>query len=181
MEPTRTRGAEFRIPESYEPVDPFPDFLKGSSFIPHDSLDDRLWVRYCRDRSDGSLKALAWFGPGAEGAPGRIHGGSVSAILDEVLGAAVWILGIPVVTARLLVKYRRPLPVDTVCEIETFITKMDTRRVNVRGTLKTRGGGLIADAEAVFFQFPASEISEKLAKIMAERRAALSAPASRGG
>ncbi|MFH1725313.1 MAG: hotdog fold domain-containing protein [Elusimicrobiota bacterium] len=162
--------------ESWEPVDPFPESWKSGNFIPHGDTDGRLSLRYFRDRSDASLKAWAWFGPGAEGAPGRIHGGGVSAILDEVLGAAAWIVGLPVVTGLLTVKYRRPLNVGAVCEIETFITKKGAKRVHVRGTLSARGGGLSAEAEGMYFRLPDSELPDMVAQIMSERRTAQPAP-----
>lgn len=156
--------------DDWEPAEPFPEAWTVGSFIPRHTPDDRLLVRYFRDKSDGRLKAWAWFGPGAEGAPGRIHGGSVSAMMDEALGAAAWVVGIPVVTARLLIKYRNPLNVGTVCEIETRIVKNDRKRVRVLGTLTAKDGPVVAEAEGLYFRLQDSEISEKLRDVMAARR-----------
>ena len=165
------KDLEEEIPDTWETVEPFPGFSKQDRFIPHTSPDGRLLLRYFLDRRDKTLKARAWFGPGAGGAPGRIHGGSVSAILDEVLGAAIWMAGLPVVTVRLTIKYRRPLKIGSICVIATNITKMGSRRVNVEGTLSVVGGDLIANAEGTYFRLPPADVGKETEAIMAQRRA----------
>jgi acyl-coenzyme A thioesterase PaaI-like protein len=161
---------EVEVPASWKPVKPFDGMDTVGQFIPHAAADDRLLVRYYIDENDGSFKTWAWFGRGAQGAPGRVHGGSVSAILDEVLGASVWMSGMPVVTATLKIRYRNPLPVGTVCDIETETVRRTAKRAVVRGALKVRGGGVVAGAEAVFFRLPDSEVPPRAAAILAERR-----------
>lgn len=157
------------VPDSWKPVKPFEGFDTVGQFIPHAVADDRLLLRYFQDQRDGTLKTWAWFGPGAEGAPGRVHGGSVSAILDEVLGAAVWMTGMPVVTATLKIRYRNPLPVGAVCGIDTVIERKTKKRAVVRGDLKARGGIVIAEAEGVYFRLPPGEIPAGAAAVLAIR------------
>jgi len=161
---------DIEVPASWKPVKPFDGMYSIGQFIPHSVADDRLLIRYYIDEDDGSFKTWAWFGQGAEGAPGRVHGGSVSAILDEVMGAAVWVTGIPVVTVTLKIRYRNPLPVGTVCDIETVIVRKTEKRAVVKGVLKARDGGIIAEAEAVYFRLPDSEIPAEAAAILARRR-----------
>lgn len=161
---------EVTVPDSWKPAKPFDAFDTVGQFIPHAVTDDRLLVRYFQDET-GALKIWAWFGPGAEGAPGRVHGGSVSAMLDEVLGAAVWMTGMPVVTVTLKIRYRHPLPVGTICDIETTIERMTAKRAVVTGVLTARGGKAIAEAEALYFRLPDSELPPGLDAILARRRA----------
>ncbi len=163
---------EVAVPDSWKPVRPFEGFDTVGQFIPHAVTDDRLLVRYFQDEKDGTLKTWAWFGPGAQGAPGRVHGGSVSAILDEVLGASVWITGMPVVTVTLKIRYRNPLPIGTVCGIDTEIVRKTTNRAVVKGILKARDGTIIAEADAVYFRLPDSEITPALAAVLARRQKA---------
>ncbi|NCQ35540.1 PaaI family thioesterase [bacterium] len=158
------------VPASWKPVKPFEGMDSSSQFIPHAATDDRLMLRYYQDDADGSFKTWAWFGRGAEGAPGRVHGGSVSAILDEVLGACVWMGGMPVVTATLTIRYRNPLPLGTVCDIETRIERRTSKRAIVKGVLKVRGGSVIAEAEGVYFRLPDSEIPPAAGAVLARRR-----------
>jgi len=167
-----TAPPEVEVPSSWEPIDPFEGSDSVGQFIPHAAADGRLLVKYFLDKSDGSFKTWAWFGQGAEGAPGRVHGGSVSAILDEALGASVWVRGKPVVTVTLKIRYRNPLPVGTVCDIETTIVRETAKRAVVTGILRPRSGGdVVAEAEAVFFLLPDSELSDKTRAVLAKRRA----------
>ena len=94
----------------------------------------------------GALVARVWFGPGAEGPPGHVHGGAQAAVLDEVLGLAAWLAGYPVVMARLEVDMRRMLPLGTVCTVRTEITSVQGRKVQVVGRLVGAEGVAYAEA-----------------------------------
>jgi len=61
---------------------------------------------------DGVAMADVCFGPAFEGAPGRVHGGLVAAVFDDVLGSAMAQARTPGFTGRLTVHYRAPVPVD---------------------------------------------------------------------
>lgn len=89
-----------------------------------------------------------------QGAPGLAHGGIISTAFDEVLGALNWLLGAPVVTARLEVDFTRPVPVGTTMRIEAEVTGMHGRKVYsaARGLLPD--GTLAAAARALFIQVP---------------------------
>ncbi|MBW2476490.1 MAG: PaaI family thioesterase, partial [Deltaproteobacteria bacterium] len=61
-------------------------------FVSGDQTGNRFRVRYFRDQ-DQALVARVWFGPVTEGPPGHAHGGSIAAVLDEVLGLAAFAAG----------------------------------------------------------------------------------------
>lgn len=85
------------------------------------------------------------------------HGGVLTTALDEVLGSLNWLLGMPAVTARLAVDFRRPVPVTSTLQIHAWITGQVGRRVftEAQGTLATDGEGVLAvQATAVFVQVP---------------------------
>ncbi len=154
----------------WSPVDPFPKFGGAGSFIPRDRSDGRLRISYFFRKKDGALKASAWFGPGSEGPPGRAHGGSVAAVLDEALGAAVWIAGWPVLTARFSVTYRKGMPIGTEAEVQPKIIRKRGRKVYVRGTLSAPRIGRIAEAEGLYLVMPDAVLPESLARTMLRRR-----------
>jgi putative nucleotidyltransferase with HDIG domain len=56
---------------------------------------------------------LARFTPGEnhEGYPGVMHGGLISTLLDEVMANLLFLRGTPIVTAKLEVKFRAPVPI----------------------------------------------------------------------
>lgn len=94
-----------------------------------------------------------------EGPPHSVHGGVLAGLFDEVCGAAQRLTGRPGgVTARLLVRYRRPTPLDTDLRLVAWVADERTRRVHVRGRCEA-GGVVTAEAEAVFVRvntWPAS-------------------------
>lgn len=64
-------------------------------------------------RRDGDgVRAVVTFGAAFESAPGRAHGGSVCAVVDDVLGYLMVCLGIAAYTARLEIDYRGGVPID---------------------------------------------------------------------
>jgi hypothetical protein len=61
-------------------------------FVSGDQTGNRFRMSYFRNQ-DQDLVARVWFGPVTEGPPGHAHGGSIAAVLDEVLGLAAWAAG----------------------------------------------------------------------------------------
>jgi acyl-coenzyme A thioesterase PaaI-like protein len=110
--------------------------LVGESlrFVSGDPDGDRFRVRYYLDQMK-HLKARIWFGPETEGPPGNAHGGSVSAVLDEVLGLSAWAAGYPVVVGNLNVSFRNLLPLQKVVTVESKIVSIDGRKIMVHGRI----------------------------------------------
>ena len=73
-------------------------------FVSGDQTGNRFRMQYFRDRQS-HLVARVWFGPVTEGPPDHAHGGSIAAVLDEVLGLAAWAAGHRVVVGNLNVSF----------------------------------------------------------------------------
>ena len=110
--------------------------LVGESlrFVSGDPDGNRFRVRYYRDHEQ-HLKARIWFGPETEGPPGNAHGGSVAAVLDEVLGLSAWAAGYPIVVGNLNVSFRNLLPLQKVVTVESKIISAEGRKVMVHGRI----------------------------------------------
>ncbi|MBD1399240.1 PaaI family thioesterase [Pelovirga terrestris] len=123
--------------------------LVGSSlrFVSGDPQGDRFRVRYYRDAAQ-QLKARVWFGPETEGPPGHAHGGSIAAVLDEVLGLSGWAAGHAVVVANLNVSFRNLLPLQTVVTVESEVVSINGRKVLVKGRVCS-GSAIYAEAECL--------------------------------
>jgi acyl-coenzyme A thioesterase PaaI-like protein len=131
---------------------------KSLRFVSGDPDGQRFRLRYFQDEKK-DLLALVWFGPETEGPPGHAHGGSMAAVLDEVLGLAAWAAGHPVVVGNLNVNFRRLLPLHMVARVETEILSVKGRKVLVRGRLTDGKDTLYAEAEALcikIFEAPPS-------------------------
>ena len=73
--------------------------------------------------------------------PGRMHGGIISALLDEATGRSVETINpdLWAVTIELQVKFRKPVPLDQTVYIESKITKMGKRAFEGEGYLRSGG------------------------------------------
>jgi acyl-coenzyme A thioesterase PaaI-like protein len=121
---------------------------KSLRFVSGDPDGERFRLRYFQDEKK-DLLALAWFGPETEGPPGHAHGGSMAAVLDEVLGLAAWTAGHPIVVGNLNVNFRRLLPLQLVTRVETEIVSVKGRKVLVRGRLTDGKDTLYAEADCL--------------------------------
>ncbi|MEM1249638.1 MAG: PaaI family thioesterase [Acidobacteriota bacterium] len=124
---------------------------RGRVFVPADLVDDRLCLRMFRRIEDGRVFGKVWFGPGAEGPPGHAHGGSQSAVVDHVLGAAVWSQGMRAFTGRLSYTYRTLLPLGTVATCEAWLEEVRGRKIAAKARLFA-GDVLFGESDALFIR-----------------------------
>ncbi|HEY5674223.1 MAG TPA: PaaI family thioesterase [Malonomonas sp.] len=130
--------------------------LVGSSlrFISGDPEGQRFRARYFR-KPDRSLVARIWFGPETEGPPGHAHGGSMAAVLDEVLGLAAWSAGHPVVVGNLNVSFRNLLPLLQVVQVDSEVVSVSGRKILVRGKIHAGDGTIFATADCLCIEIQA--------------------------
>ena len=94
-----------------------------------------------------------------EGPPGRVHGGFVAGIFDDILSSAPGLVDAgPVVTARLSIRYRQATPLDVDLRFEAVVIRHSGRRIVARARcLAPDGSGesaVTAEAEALFVAVP---------------------------
>lgn len=94
--------------------------------------------------------------------PGRVHGGMISALLDELVGRAIWISDPKMwgVTMNLSVKFRKPVPYDTQLLGIGRIVSETTRTFSGTGEIQDLQGNILAEATAVYMKLPISKISD---------------------
>jgi len=128
--------------------------LVGESlrFVSGEPDGNRFRARYYRDE-ERHLKARIWFGPETEGPPGHAHGGSVAAVLDEVLGLAAWAAGYPIVVGNLNVSFRNMLPLQKVVTVESRVVSAEGRKVMVHGRIFC-GKAVYAEGECLCITIP---------------------------
>jgi len=84
-----------------------------------------------------------------QGAPGIVHGGIVGAALDEACGLLATWHRFPTVTARIAIRYRRPVPINRTLRISSRVTADRGRRIEIVGELRD-GDELLAEADGAF-------------------------------
>jgi len=93
------------------------------------------------------------FEEGHQGGPGIVHGGLVAAVLDEACGLLATWYRFPTVTARIFVRYRHPVPIETELLVRARLESVSGRRIRVRGELLD-GDESLAEARAGFLHVP---------------------------
>ena len=127
-------------------------------FVSGDQTGNRFRMRYFNDQEQ-RLVARVWFGPVTEGPPGHAHGGSIAAVLDEVLGLAAWATGHPVVVGNLNVSFRQLLPLQTVVQVNTRLVSVQGRKVMIHGELCSLDGSVYATAECLCIKLTKEQIA----------------------
>jgi uncharacterized protein (TIGR00369 family) len=102
--------------------------------------------------------AVADFTPdrSLEGYDGVVHGGIVSALLDEVMvWSAFYTTGFHAVTAELTVRFIRPLRVGVVCRVLGSVRENKGRLILTEASLEEESGDILAKAEGKLFSVKA--------------------------
>ncbi len=99
---------------------------------------------------DGSVvRADLEFARRFEGGPGTVHGGAISAFVDDVLGYVPVAYGSPGVTARLDTHYIAPVPMGLTVTGEAWMSRIEGRKMWAEGTIEFEGRVLV-EASALF-------------------------------
>jgi uncharacterized protein (TIGR00369 family) len=86
-----------------------------------------------------------------EGYDGTVHGGILTALLDETMGWAIFHQGIWGVTARLNVVFRQPVRVGEELRVLGEVARQRSRAIDTRGTVsRVIDGTVLAEADATF-------------------------------
>ena len=103
-----------------------------------------------RDRAQTRFVA----GPEHSGFEGFVHGGIVTALIDETMGWAIFHQGLWGVTGKITVAFRKPVPVGEELLVTGEITRKTARAIETRGDVSDSSGVVLADAEALFLLMP---------------------------
>jgi uncharacterized protein (TIGR00369 family) len=93
------------------------------------------------------------------GFPGVAHGGIAAAVLDEAMGWAMYASGAWAMTARMEVKYRRPLPLGTEVTVTGEVVRERGRVLDAVAQIRD-GSGVLVEAKGMFVRLPREKQSE---------------------
>lgn len=124
-------------------------------------LENPIGLRLSFYEDDDSQVTTTWT-PREEhqGYPGLLHGGITAALLDEALGRTVINRDLWVVTAKMEIRYRNPIPIGEPLSVVAEVTRISKRIVEARGELRLSDGRIGAEANAVYVKLPDEKIEE---------------------
>ena len=82
-----------------------------------------------------------------------MHGGLVGAALDEACGLLATWYRFPAVTARIFIRYRKPVPINRELALASWVTGARGRRIHIDAQLLDEGEAL-AEARGAFLHVP---------------------------
>jgi len=85
-----------------------------------------------------------------QGFDGIMHGGLISTLLDEVMANVLYIQGIKAVTAKMEVKFRKPVEINQELTVTGWVERKKRRTINTASKIVNQAGEKVAEAEAVF-------------------------------
>jgi acyl-coenzyme A thioesterase PaaI-like protein len=125
----------------------------GSCFICGSENPHNLGLRwYVNER--GVVSSEFSLTPAQQGPPGHAHGGLSAAVLDEVMGAAVWQAGYTVAAARLVINYHRPVPLEQHISTEGYITRRNGRKIYACGKIYLPDGTAAVTGRGMYIIAP---------------------------
>ena len=117
------------------------------------------------DDDDG--RVIAKFTPREEhqGYPGVVHGGIISALMDEAIGRVVTSLDIWAVTAKLELKFRQHVPLGKQFTITSELIRLRSRSFEAKGELRLADGTVAVEGYGVYIRLPEEEIERQRAAL----------------
>ncbi len=120
-----------------------------------------LRVPFAHDEARHVVVADFSFGPEFSGAPNFVHGGIVSAILDEAMAwAAIAIGGAFAVTSELSVRFERPVRIDRSYRVEAALLDTDTTAIHAEASIIDAKDRVCATATSTLVPLNATQAAE---------------------
>ncbi|MBQ9756407.1 MAG: PaaI family thioesterase [Clostridia bacterium] len=103
---------------------------------------------------DDSVASVFKFKSQHQSYPERTHGGMISALLDELMGRALWIKEPDTygVTTTMTITFRKPVPFDTLVKARGYVTFDSPRGFKAKGEIYSMDGALLAQGEARYLK-----------------------------
>lgn len=126
-------------------------------------MDNKAGVRgQFYNMEDGSVGGLFTFREEHQSYPGRVHGGMLATMIDELAGRVLWVdepdkIG---VTMDIAVKYKKPVPYNVPLKGRGFYLKKLSRAFSAKCLIMDMDNNVLAEGEAKYLVMPAEKITD---------------------
>lgn len=103
-------------------------------------------------QEDGEILATVTLTVAQQGPPGHAHGGSLAAIIDELMGAAAWSAGKAVLAAHIDVDFRAPTPLGVPLAARAKVVRQEGRKLFTEATIRLPDGRVSAEGKGLFIE-----------------------------
>lgn len=105
---------------------------------------------------DGSVASVFTYREEHQSYPDRTHGGMITALLDELMGRALWATepGVFGVTTTISVTFRRPVPANVKLKARAYLTYNSPRGFTAKGELFDMDNKLLAESSCRYLKLP---------------------------
>ena len=131
-------------------------------FVCGESNPGGVHVRFY-EQEDGSLLARFTGADHHQGYPGRMHGGVITAIMDETMGRAIMIKNgeaIWGVTAELSVRFRKPIPLGVELTAVGRIVSEKSRTFEGAGEIYLPDGSVAVEGSGKYVKLDIRKIAD---------------------
>jgi acyl-coenzyme A thioesterase PaaI-like protein len=112
--------------------------------------------------TDGGNRCITHFRPKPEhqGYPGQLHGGLISALLDETMGRVLTSRNVWAMTGRLEIRFRKPVPLDQELTVMGELTRNRSRAYEARGEIQLPDGTPLVEGSGTYIRIPDQVIEQ---------------------
>jgi len=89
-----------------------------------------------------------------QGYPGIMHGGLVMALLDETIGRSAFLYNMWVVTARIELRFRKPVPIGQKITVVGWVTRVRGHLLEAQGEIRLEDGSVAVEANGLYMELP---------------------------
>ncbi len=125
-------------------------------------MDNKLGVRgQFYNMEDGSVGGLFTYRPEHQSYPGRVHGGLLATMIDELAGRVLWVdrPECIAVTMDINVRYHKPAPYGEPLKGRGYYTKKLSRAYSAKCEIMDMNNNILAEGEAKYLIMPAEKIT----------------------
>ena len=125
----------------------------GSCFLCGSENPHNVGLRWYIDE-EGVVSSEFTLTLAQQGPPGHAHGGLSAAVLDEVMGAAIWQAGYTVAAAKIEVNYHKPVPLGQLISTKGYVTRRSGRKIYARGEICLPDGTVAVTGKGLYIIAP---------------------------